>query len=170
MTRSFLEAITLLAVATVSSAAASLPAAADPVVVGEEHCVIGVMPDDVLNLRTGPGAGYPVRDMFRPDACGIIVLAPCSDGWCKVEDDHNEGFVRSTFIAPVSPALYCVTGVATDDRLNVRSSPSQFAPVETTLAPDQCDIAFLPHAERGWQHIRVGGWQGWVARRYLSGE
>lgn len=169
MTTSFLETVLLLAVAAVTPAA-SPRAAADPVVVGEEHCVVGVMPDDVLNLRTGPGTGYPVRAAFRPDACGIIVLAPCVDGWCRVEDGHNEGFVRSTFIAPVSPALYCVAGIAADDRLTVRSSPSPFAPVETTLAPNQCDIALLPHAERGWQHIRVDGWQGWVARRYLSGE
>jgi len=169
MTAFLLAPLLLLAVA-VTAATASPPAAATPVVVGEEHCVIGVAPDDLLNLRTGPGTGYPVRDTLRPDACGIIVMAPCANGWCSVEDGHNEGFVRSIFIAPISPALYCVTGVGADDRLNVRSSPSPLAPIETTLAPDQCGIAFLPHAERGWQHIRVDGWQGWVARRYLSGE
>ncbi|MCW5718385.1 MAG: hypothetical protein KIS68_11195 [Bauldia sp.] len=164
------NALLLLAVAVATSAVTSRPAAADPVVVGEEHCVIGVAPNDTLNLRTGPGTGFAIRGTLRPDACGIIVMEPCDDGWCKVEDGHHEGFVRSTFIAPVSPALYCVTGVAEDDRLNVRTGPSPRAQVATTLAPNQCDIAFLPHAERGWQRIRVDGWQGWVARRYLSGE
>lgn len=165
-----LGTIVLVASAVAAASAAIRPAVADPVVVGEEHCVVEVAADDTLNLRAGPGTRFVIRGTLRPDQCGIIVTAPCENGWCAAEDGHRAGFVRGTYIAPVSPALYCVTGVAADDALNLRSGPSAQAPVLTTLAPNQCDIAFLPYADAGWQRIRVSGWEGWVARRFLSGQ
>jgi len=70
----------------------------------------------------------------------------------------------------VSPSLYCVTGVAPDDRLNLRAWPSPQSKVLARLPRNQCDIAFLPYARNGWQKIRVAGWEGWVNRRYLSGQ
>ncbi len=70
----------------------------------------------------------------------------------------------------VSPAMYCVSAVAPGDELNLRAFPSPQSRVVARLPRRQCDIAFLPHAVGKWQKIRVGGWQGWVNRRYLSGQ
>ena len=70
----------------------------------------------------------------------------------------------------MSPSLYCVTGVAPGDRLNLRAWPSPQSKVLVRLSPNQCDIAFLPYARNGWQKIRVAGWEGWGTRRYLSGQ
>lgn len=145
-------------------------ALAGQVVPGEEHCVVNVRSDDRLNLREKPRADAPVVARKRYGDCGIRVTDQCSRGWCPVEDGHLEGWVNRRFLAMVSPSLYCVSKVAAGDTLNLRAWPSSQSRVLARLRRNQCDIAFLPFAKDGWQKIRVAGWEGWVNRRYLSGE
>ncbi len=66
--------------------------------------------------------------------------------------------------------MYCVTGVAEWDVLNLRAWPTANSRILAELAPNECDIAFLPYAVGSWQKVRAGGWEGWVNRRYLSGQ
>ena len=164
-----LQAVAFAAALNLAMAGAK-PAAADPVVAGEEHCVINVRTDDGLNMRAGPGTGYAVVTVKRYNQCGIMVTATCTGNWCPVEDGHRAGYVHRHYIAMVSPALYCVTGVAANDALNLRAFPSTSSRILVRLAPNQCNIAFLPSATGGWQKVRVEGWEGWVSRRYLSGQ
>lgn len=164
----FLARVSLLLL-FVSPAATPLPATADPIVSGEEHCVINVRSDDRLNVREGPGVGYEVIGRWRYAKCGIIVER-CRGSWCRVEDGHIAGWAHRHYLAAVSPALYCVTGVARGDVLNLRAYPSTSSRILVGLHRYQCDIAFLPYAIGTWQKIRVDGWEGWVNRRYLSGE
>ena len=146
------------------------PARADPIAPGAEHCVVNVRSDDWLNVRTGPSARDAVVTGWRYGQCGIIVLAPCGGDWCRVQDGYYSGWVNRRFIAAVSPALYCVVGVVPGDWLNLRAFPSPESRVLTRLDRQQCGIAFLPYATGNWQKIRVGGWEGWANRRYLSGQ
>lgn len=146
------------------------PSLAGSVVVGEEHCVTNVRADDRLTLREGPSAQSDRVASLRYGECGIIVMDDCEGNWCPVEDGHNEGWVHRNYIAMVSPALYCVSGVAEDDVLNLRAFPSSTSRILAELEPHQCDIAFLPYSRGNWQKVRVEGWEGWVSRRYLSGE
>jgi SH3-like domain-containing protein len=143
---------------------------ADPVVQNEEHCVVNVRSDDALNLRERPSANAPITARKRYGECGIFVTSPCQGIWCPVEDGHSPGWVHRHYIAMVSPAMYCVAGVARRDRLNLRAYPSPQSRVLTRLPRRQCNIAFLPYAVGNWQKIRVDGWQGWVNRRYVSGQ
>jgi len=140
------------------------------VVEGEEHCVVNIKTNDVLNVRSKPSVSGKLLGSFRYAQCGVIVVDACMGTWCPVEDGHIGGWVNSRYIAMVSPALYCVTGVAPGDRLNLRAWPSAGSKVLTRLGRHQCDIAFLPYAVGSWQKIRVKGWEGWVNRTYLSGE
>ena len=155
-----------------ASALFALPsgAEADPVVEGEEHCVVNVRADDALNLRERPSTNAPIAARKRHDACGILVTGACRGSWCPVEDGHSLGWVHRRYIAMVSPAIYCVSGVARGDRLSLRAFPSAQSRLLTRLPRHQCDIAFLPYAVGNWQKIRVNGRQGWVNRRYVSGE
>jgi SH3-like domain-containing protein len=146
------------------------PIGADPVVPGEEHCVVHVGPGDVLNMRTRPVANASVVARKRHDECGILVNGSCKGNWCPVEDGHALGWAHRRFLAMVSPAIYCVAGVAPGDTLNLRRYPSAQSRVIRQLNRRQCDIAFLPYAVGNWQKIRVDGWQGWTYRRYLSGQ
>jgi SH3-like domain-containing protein len=145
-------------------------ARADPVVPGEEHCVVNVRTTDTLNMRASPNSGAEVVARKPHDACGILVHEPCEGNWCSVEDGHSLGWVHKRYIAPVSPAMYCVARVAPGDSLNLRAFPSTRSRVLTRLSPDQCEIAFLPYSVGSWQKVRVDGWQGWVNRRFLSGQ
>lgn len=145
-------------------------AGADAVVVGEEHCVVNVRADDRLNMRDRPSASAPISGRKRYGECGIRVNDECRGNWCPVEDGHSLGWVHRHYIAMVSPAMYCVTGVAAGDVLNLRAWPSHQSRVLTELHRHQCDIAFLPYSTGNWQKVRVNGWEGWVNRRYLSGE
>ncbi len=165
-----IQALAFIAAAFMGAVLAPTTAAADPVVEGEEHCVINVRTDDGLNMRTGPGTRYAILTVKRYGDCGITVTAPCGGNWCPVEDGHHAGYVSRRYIAMVSPALYCVTGVRPNDALNLRAFPATSSRILLRLPPNQCGIAFLPYATGGWQKIRVEGWEGWVARRYLSGQ
>jgi SH3-like domain-containing protein len=145
-------------------------AQADPVVQNEEHCVVNVRANDALNMRERPRASAPIVARKHHDECGILVTDACQGSWCPVEDGHSLGWVHRHYIAMVSPARYCVAGVAPGDRLNLRAYPSPQSRLLTRLARHQCNIAFLPYAVGNWQKIRVNGWQGWVNRRYVSGQ
>ncbi len=146
------------------------PVAADPVVEGEEHCVVNVRTDDRLNVRRRPTSNAAIVDRWRYAKCGIVVEGPCRGNWCRAEDGHNAGWVHRHYIAAVSPALYCVTGIRRGDVLNLRAFPSPSSRIIAELDRRQCDIAFLPFEVGNWQKIRVEGEEGWVNRRYLSGE
>ena len=140
------------------------------VVSGEEHCVVNVRTDDRLNMRERPRSNARIAARKRYGECGILVTGPCRGSWCPVEDGHSLGWVQKRYISMVSPAMYCVTGVAREDTLNLRAWPSPQSRILARLSRRTCEIAFLPYATGSWQKVRVGGRQGWVNRRYLSGE
>jgi SH3-like domain-containing protein len=166
MMKAVLSTITLLFIIV----AVPRTAMADPVVPNEEHCVINVRQNDVLNMRQRPNSLSAIVARKRHDECGILVNGPCRRRWCPVEDGHALGWAHRHYLAMVSPARYCVTGVAQGDTLNVRAYPSPQSRVIHRLGRHKCGIAFLPYAVGKWQKIRAGGWQGWVNRRYLSGQ
>jgi SH3-like domain-containing protein len=143
---------------------------ADTVVPGEEHCVVNVATDDALNVRRRPGSGSRVEGEWDYGTCGILVTGECRGNWCPVEDGHILGWAHRRYLAMVSPAMYCVSGVARGDRLNLRAWPSAESRVLTRLPRNQCGIAFLPYATGNWQKVRVDGWEGWVNRRFVSGQ
>ena len=144
--------------------------AAAQVVPGEEHCVVNVRTDDRLNMREGPSANTPIAARKRYGECGIRVTDECRGNWCPVEDGHSLGWIHRRYIAMVSPSMYCVTGVAAGDGLNLRAWPSPQSRILTKLSHNQCDIAFLPYARGNWQKVRAHGWEGWVNRGFLSGQ
>lgn len=166
--------LALLAALSLSAPLLPVPAQADPVVPGEEHCVVNLPTTGSLNLRQGPGTGYPAYTQLRYAQCGIIVTDDCRGNWCPAEEGHYAGWAYRSYLAMVSPAMYCVTGVAGWDKLNLRAYPSASSRILARIEPNQCDIAFLPYAVGGWQKVRVtmgdSAWEGWVARRYLSAQ
>jgi SH3-like domain-containing protein len=162
--------VLVLAAILLAALAAATSARADPIAIGAEHCVVNVRADDVLNLRTGPGAGHHAQAGLRYGECGIVVVAACRGLWCPVENGHHAGWVHRQFLAMVSPAMYCVVGVARWDVLNLRAFPSATSRIIVGLRPRACGIAFLPYAVGDWQKVRVDGREGWVNRSYLSAQ
>ncbi len=160
----------LLSFATVFVMMLGAAAFAQQPVVAEEHCVVNVATDDVLNVRRQPSSSSDIASRLRFNECDVIVVGDCQGNWCPVEARHDTGWVHKHYISMVSPYLYCVAGVAQDGHLDLRKWPSPGSKHLTRLRHDQCDIAFLPYATNNWQKIRVGGWEGWVERQFLSGQ
>lgn len=67
------------------------------------------------------------------------------------------------------PALYDVTGVASDDVLNIRSEPGVTGDVIGSLEPDAVDIeVILPDDHYSWGMVNTGEGTGWVSLAYLA--
>ncbi len=67
------------------------------------------------------------------------------------------------------PALHAVTGVAADDRLNIRTGPGIGFAVIGGLAHDATGIEVTALSESGrWGRINAGEGVGWVALRHLA--
>lgn len=160
----------LSACVVLSSSLFGISAAAAQIVEGEEHCVVNVRSTDALNVRSKGSVNSKVVTTLRYGECGIIVTGICKGAWCPIEDGHYEGWVNSRFISMVSPSRYCVVGVRPGDGLNLRAYPAPISRIVTVLGRNQCDIAFLPYATASWQKVRADGFEGWVNRKYLSGE
>jgi SH3-like domain-containing protein len=161
-----------LTLALAAALLTALPASAVDtfVVEGEEHCVVNVASWDRLNVRDEPSAGGGIMNQHRYGDCGIYVVGGPVGSWYEIEDDEVQGWVNGNYISMVSPSMYCVTGVDDDDVLNLRRWPSTVSEILYELDPYQCDIAFLPYAVGNWQKVRVDGYEGWVNRKYVSGE
>ncbi|MCB1361588.1 MAG: SH3 domain-containing protein [Rhodobacter sp.] len=73
-----------------------------------------------------------------------------------------------TALAQDFPALHQVTGVATNDVLNIRAEPSARASIIGSFAPSTTDIEVIGLSEdRGWGLVRVLEGGGWVSMRYM---
>lgn len=159
-----------LACALAAASVTTAIAAPTQVVENEEHCVVNVKSSDRLNVRTKASAGSKVVNRLRYGDCGVIVTGACKGSWCPIEDGHFAGWVHSNFISMVSPAMYCVSGVGPGDGLNLRAYPASTSRILTVLGRHQCEIAFLPYAVGNWQKVRAVGYEGWVNRKFVSGQ
>jgi SH3-like domain-containing protein len=137
-------------------------AAAEPVRVGAEHCVVHVSPDDPLNLRVGPGTGHRVVTRLPYATCGLTLTAACRGNWCQVEDGYHAAWVHRRYIAAVSRPTHCLSPLTRPQAVTLRAWPSDGSRVLARLVPQSCGIALLPYQIEGWQKVRQGGWEGWV--------
>jgi uncharacterized protein YraI len=85
----------------------------------------------------------------------------CCASWCSVEDRHSLGWVHRHYIAMVSPAMYCVSGIASGDELNLRAFPSPQSRVTTRLTAVSAILPFcLMRSGTGRRSGLVAG-KGW---------
>jgi hypothetical protein len=77
------------------------------------YAVILVLPGDVLNIRSGPGAGNPVVGSFAPTATNVMRSGPSAsadgDLWVQVDNPSGgTGWVNSRFLTEsIAPAAFC---------------------------------------------------------------
>lgn len=69
----------------------------------------------------------------------------------------------------VLPTLFDVTGVASNDILNIRAAPSASAAIIGTLSPHARDIEVVGYDSSGqWARINTSESSGWASLRYLA--
>lgn len=66
----------------------------------ESHCVMGVRPGDTLRIRSGPSAEHREVGGIPPDACGVVVGAPCAGAWCPVMYRGIRGWSNASYLRP----------------------------------------------------------------------
>jgi hypothetical protein len=75
--------------------------------------VILLAPGDVLNVRTGTGAGYPISGSFAPAAMNVMRTGPSAmadgDLWVQVQNPGGgTGWVNANYLTEyVAPATFC---------------------------------------------------------------
>lgn len=67
------------------------------------------------------------------------------------------------------PAAYAVTGVASDDVLNIRTAPDAAAPIIGALAPDTSFVEVIA-VTNGWALVNTDGQSGYASLRFLKRE
>ena len=67
------------------------------------------------------------------------------------------------------PALYDVTGVASDDVLNIRTEPDAASEIIGTLAHDAVNVEVIrPNEDYTWGLVNLREFSGWVSLNYLA--
>ena len=75
----------------------------------------------------------------------------------------------SSALADAFPPTYEVTGVAQDDRLNIRVEPNAQSDVSGSFGPYDLNIEVLRTTDDGkWGLVGAGERNGWTAMRFLS--
>ena len=85
--------------------------------------MVNIATIDALTMRVGLGTGSRVLAQLPDANCAVILMDDCQQDWCRVENGHDRGWAHRLHLAAVSPARYCVTGVAGWDVLNLRAWP-----------------------------------------------
>jgi hypothetical protein len=87
-----------------------------PGLISGPYAVILVSAGDVLNIRSGPGADYPVSGSFPPTATNVMRSGPSAmadgDLWVQVQKPGGEnGWVNSSFLTEyVAASQFCSDG------------------------------------------------------------
>jgi len=77
----------------------------------------------------------------------------------------------SAAMAQEYPALHRVTGVASDDVLNIRAEPDATAPIIGQLRPDAREVEVMALSDNArWGLVNTEGQSGWSSMRYLARE
>lgn len=111
---------------------------------------------DEVNVRTGPGSGYPIEWVFTRRGLPVEVVAEF-DVWRRIRDiDGTEGWVHRSLLRGARSIL--VTGSLRD----LHEDPSAGSNILARLEPGV--IATLKHCQPDWCEIQVAGYEGWMKR------
>ena len=116
------------------------------------------------NLRTGPGARFPIQWVYTQPALPVEVLEEY-DGWFKIkEQDETQGWVHKKMLSDNRTAL-----TPPDQTISVYKKKSFSSPVVAVLQGKFIvKLLSCPKME-SFCLIQVQGIKGWVQRKYLWG-
>lgn len=119
-----------------------------------------------LNVRTGPGTSFGIIDTL--DAGEVVNTTECqSSGWCYIEQSGPNGWVSSSYLAPIAPPgsgsspADCelkLTITASGPKLEVicGDSGSGGSPTPPPPAPAGDEACFYRNANYGGAHFCYG--------------
>lgn len=72
----------------------------------------------------------------------------------------------ATLSYPTSAEAACVTGVRSNDVLNMRAGPGTSNAIVGIIPPDACGVRILDRSGN-WGYVRYNGVEGWASLRFL---
>ncbi len=116
---------------------------------------------DEVNLRTGPGARYPVDWVFKRKNLPVEVLAEF-EHWRKIRDvDGTEGWVHQSMLSSRRYAV--VVGETRALRRQAEPTAPSVARVERGV------LGQIVECQDRWCRLDVGGFKGWLLRSEIWG-
>lgn len=137
-------------------------------------CVSGVSSNDRLNIRVTPTSKGRIVGAFSPGQCGMNVES-VNGNWTYLRgSDHGrrvEGWVFNKFLrargGQSSQYFACVSGVASNDVLNIRAGRGTRFGIVGFIRPRQCGV-YVTKVRGRWARVRSNGNVGWVAKKFLA--
>ena len=116
---------------------------------------------DEVNVRTGPGARYPIEWVFKRKSMPVEIVAEY-ENWRKIRDWQGaSGWVhqslltgKRSFIIPAKPAA-------------LHKTPATSAEVVAKLEPEV--VGEIRSCAGDWCRVRVSGAIGWLERTGMWG-
>lgn len=142
----------------------------------EENGVISNKGNSV-NLRSGPGIGYPALAQL-PSGQPVVILTRVPD-WVQVRAFNLTGWVNARYVASYTPPVTVTlpteaprqtyNGIINAVSLNVRNGPGPYyGIIAQALSGDAVDVLGRS-ADGAWLLIRLQNTQvGWVEARYVD--
>ncbi len=131
-----------------------------------------------LNMRTGPGTGYPVILSIPAGAQVAVYQCTSNQTWCEVGYSGRTGWSSARYLNfagcgavsgdPQPPPVIGQVQARTTATLNMRSGPStayptiRAIPAGATVVVNRCTEGY------SWCEVTYAGATGWSAARYLT--
>lgn len=116
---------------------------------------------DLVNLRAGPGARYPIEWVYQRKGLPVEVTA-AFDVWRRVRDSEGtEGWVHERMLSDRRSVV--VTGTLR----TLHREPDAAAPAVAQLEPGV--VARLLDCKGAWCRIETQGLKGWLPRTEIWG-
>ena len=126
----------------------------------------GVITDEVVNVRKGPGTGYEVVEMLAKGRT-VTVLGEES-GWYHIQWNDSTGYVRNDYLAVngKAPAKAADATVSGGSAINVRSGPgTDYSRV--TMVAEGKRVAILKKSG-DWYYVAFDGTAGYILSDYVT--
>ena len=116
---------------------------------------------DEVNVRTGPGARYPIDWMFKRKAMPVEIVAEY-ENWRKIRDWQGaSGWVHQSLLT--GKRSFIISGKTA----SLYKTPAASADVVAKLEPEV--LGEIRSCDGDWCRVKVSGVSGWVQRTGLWG-
>jgi SH3-like domain-containing protein len=116
---------------------------------------------DEVNLRFGPGEGYPIAWILTREGLPVEIVEEF-DTWRKVRlHDGDLGWIHASLLSSQRTVLVA------DEVRALRQTPDQEGRIVLRAEPGV--IGWLLDCEGGWCRVEIDGRRGWLQRAELWG-
>lgn len=116
----------------------------------------------ILNVRSGPGTNYSIKNSIKSGQ--VVIILSEYDGWYKIKlSNGTTGWVSSKYISKTTT----YGKVSSSSSLNVRSGPSTNYSIKTSLKSGE--IITITDKSNSWYEIKTtSNVTGWVSGQYIE--